>query len=88
MVTKWGGQAANFMAKVTVDGIDRLGILEEITDLVSKKLNLNIRSLNISTRNEVFSCEMTLKVDTAATVESLCDSLLQISGVKFAKRTS
>ena len=88
VVTKWGGNANKFMAKVSIDGIDRHGILEEITDLVSKKLGINIRSLNISTRNEVFGCEMTVQIDSAERVDKLCDQLLQIKGVKFAKRTS
>ena len=88
VVTKWGGSSSSFMAQVAVDGIDRHGILEEITDLVSKKLNINIRSLNISTSREVFHCDMTFCVDNTDTVDQLCDALLNIKGVKFAKRTS
>lgn len=88
VLTKWGGNAEKFLASITVDGIDRQGILEEITDLLSRKLSINIRSLNISTKNEVFHCEMTIQVDTADRVELICDSLLHIKGVKFAKRSS
>ena len=88
VVTQWGGNSANFVANVAVDGIDRHGILEEITELVSRKLSINIRSLNISTTKEVFHCDMSFCVDNTETVSRLCDSLLQIKGVKFAKRTS
>ena len=88
VVTKWGGNAPHFIASISVEGIDRLGILEEITDLVSKRLGMNIRSLNINANNEVFTCEMSLKVDTAETVEKLCENLRDIKGIKFAKRIS
>ena len=88
VVTRWGGNSSSFEASIAVDGIDRMGILEEITELVSKKLGINIRSLNISTSREVFHCEMSFRVDNADTVNNLCDALLQIKGVKFAKRTS
>ena len=88
VATRWGGNSSSFEASVAVDGIDRMGILEEITGLVSKKLGINIRSLNISTSREVFHCEMIFHVDNADTVNNLCDALLQIKGVKFAKRTS
>ena len=88
VVTKWGGVAEKFMATITLDGLDRQGILEEISDVVSRKLGLNLRSLNISTENEVFHCQMSLQVDSVDTVEHLCDSLREIKDVKFAKRTS
>ena len=88
VVTRWGGNSANFMSTVAIDGIDRMGILDDIVDLVSHKFSINIRSMNISTRQEVFHCDMSFFVDTADTVENLCESLLHIKGVKFAKRTS
>ena len=88
VVTKWGGNSSSFVAAVEVDGIDRMGILDEIIELVSRKFNINIRSLNISTSKEVFHCDMSFCVDNADTVNHLCENLLHIKGVKFAKRSS
>ena len=88
VVTKWGGNSSNFVATIEIDGIDSHGMLEKIGDVVSRKFSLDIQSMNISTSQEVFHCEMSMHVDTADTVNKLCDSLLQIDGVKFAKRTS
>ena len=76
------------MAAVEVDGLDRMGMLEDIVELVSRKFNINIRSMNISTSREVFHCQMSFYVDNTDTVNSLCEKLLDIKGVKFAKRTS
>ena len=88
VVTTWGGSSSNFMSTIAIDGLDRHGILEEIVDTVSNKFSINIRSMNISTKHEVFHCDMSFFVDKAVTVEKLCDTLLHIKGVKFAKRTS
>ena len=88
VMTRWGGSASNFISVIAIDGIDRMGILEELVDMVSKKFSINIRSMNISTTREVFHCDMTFQVDRAETVDKLCENLLNIKGVKFAKRTS
>ena len=88
VMTTWGGSSSNFMCTVSIDGLDRFGILDEIIELVSKKFEINIRSLNISTKQEVFHCDLSFFVDNADTVTNLCDALLHIKGVKFAKRIS
>ena len=88
VVTRWGGSSSIFFAEVAIDGIDRKGILEEIVDIVSNKFSIDIKSLNISTKRDVFHCDLGFQVDSADTVEALCDNMLHIKGVKFAKRTS
>lgn len=88
VVTSWSGNSSQFLCEIAIDGIDRMGMLDEIVDLVSRKFSINIRSLNISTKEEVFHCHMSFYVDTTNTVNKLCDKLLNIKGVKFAKRTS
>ncbi len=88
VATKWGGTADKFLASISIDGIDRHGILEEITNLVSQQMGVNIRGLNIAAKSEVFHCDMSVQIDTAETVEQICSNLKHIKGVKFAKRTS
>lgn len=88
VATRWGGKADNFSVRISIDGIDRHGVLEEITSMVSTTLNINIRGLNIETRHEVFHCELTVNVDDADTVAVICKNLKQIRGVKFARRIS
>lgn len=88
VATKWGGTARKFLATISIDGIDRHGILEEIAAAVSQKLGINIRGLNIAARQEVFHCELSVQVDSTETVELICDTLKKIKDVKFAKRTS
>ena len=88
VATKWGGTADKFIATVSAEGLDRLGILEEIVSTLTRKLSINIRGLNIEARHEVFDCKITVQVDSADTVDTICDSLKKIKGVKFAQRIS
>lgn len=88
VATKWGGVADKFIATISIDGIDRHGILEEITNTVSKKLNINIRGLSIAAKQEVFHCDLTVQIDNAETVGTICNALKKIKDVKFARRTS
>lgn len=85
---RWGGKAANFLASISVDGIDAQGVLERITNLLSIEMNANIRGLNISTKGEVFHCDITIQVDSAETVDEICRKLKQLKEVSFTKRTS
>lgn len=88
VATKWGGEASAFIATIAIDGIDRLGILQDITSLVSQTLGINIRGLNIVAKQEVFHCELTVRIDNVETVEKICEQLKHIKDVKFAKRIS
>lgn len=89
VATKWGGAAEKFIVVISIDGIDRHGILEEIISLLSLEMDLNIRGMNINTSQEVFHCEITMQVDNADTVENVCKNLKdKIDGVKIAKRIS
>lgn len=88
VATRWGGTAEKFIARIQIEGIDRHGILEEITKVVSQKLDINIRGLNISAPHEVFQCELTVLVDNTDTVNLICQNLKEIKGVQKAAKIS
>lgn len=86
VATEWGGEADKFIAKISIEGIDRHGILEEITSLISQRLSINIRSLSISAKNEVFQCELIVLVANTDTVSSILSNLKEIKGIQKAFR--
>ncbi|MDE6392391.1 MAG: RelA/SpoT family protein [Muribaculaceae bacterium] len=88
VATEWGGTADKFMAKIQLEGIDRLGILEDITAALSKKLGVDIRSLAIDAENGVFKCRISIRIDTTSTLALIISSLKAIKGVKIARRIS
>lgn len=89
VATEWGGVSTKFLATISIDGIDRQGLLGEIAAVISAEMGINMKDLRISADKEVFHCEITMQVDNADTVERVCTSLCDhINGVKFAKRIS
>ncbi len=86
--TRWEGKADRFIASITIDGIDRHGLLDDVAHIISTEMNLNIRALNIRAHHKIFHCDITLQTDSANTIECLCRRLKKIKEVKFARRTS
>lgn len=88
LATRWGSLADRFEARIALDGLDRPGILEDIAATLHSRLNINLRSLNISALNEVFSCEMSVLIDSTVTLNSILNTLKEIKGVRKALRIS
>lgn len=88
VATRWGSIAEKFLVTIAIDGIDRIGILADVIQVLTNELGINIRGLNINTDNEVFHCELSVKIDTADTVNNICNRLRQIKNVKTVNRIS
>lgn len=84
--TEWEVSTQKFLATIHIEGIDRFGILQELTQLISSTLNIDIRKLNIEAKNEVFSCELSVLVEDSQVVTDLCNKVKKINGVKQTSR--
>ncbi|MDE6450495.1 MAG: RelA/SpoT family protein [Muribaculaceae bacterium] len=84
--TEWAKVEGRFMARVHIEGIDRFGILQELTQLISTHLNIDIRRLNIEARNEVFQADLWVHVEDSGVVNDLCDKIKRVNGVTKASR--
>ncbi|MDE6410676.1 MAG: RelA/SpoT family protein [Muribaculaceae bacterium] len=78
----------NEPARIEVEGLDCHGILQEICSLISDKLGMNIRGLNIEAREELFHCDLTVKTSSKRETDRICRNLKKIDGVKSVKRLS
>lgn len=85
--TKWGHHTGTHVVKIHIEGIDRHGLLQDLTSLISQMLHLDIRGLNIEADNEVFRATLTVRVSDSATVDALCSRIKKIDGVKAANRS-
>ncbi len=86
VATRWNRVERPLPALISIDGIDRHGILQELTQLISNQLNIDIRSLHIDTDKEVFHCRLGVLVRNASAIRSLCDAVGKINGVKRVRR--
>ena len=69
----------SFLANIRLDGIDHLGVLHQITDVLSKQMNVNIRKLNIKG-------EIQLEVHDVADVQNICRDLKKIDEIEEVTR--
>ncbi|MEG1188668.1 MAG: RelA/SpoT family protein, partial [Bacteroidales bacterium] len=76
----------SFAATILIKGIDSVGVLNQITKVISDNLSVNIRKLNINASDGIFEGYLTLLVHDVNEVETLCNSLKQIKQVKTANR--
>ena len=75
-----------FPATIKIGGIDHLGVLHGITDILSGELNINIRKLTISTQDGIFDGEIQLEVHDVADVKTICHKLKHMKGIEEATR--
>lgn len=75
VATRWKKVDRPLPAVIAIDGVDRHGILQELTQLISNQLNIDIRSLHIDTDKEVFTCRLGVLVRDAATIKNLCSEI-------------
>lgn len=83
---RWGSHSGTYLVKIRIEGIDRHGILQELTSMISSHLGLDIRKLDIEANDEVFTAFLIIRVSDSATVNSLCSKIKKIDGVKIANR--
>ncbi|MCM1521478.1 MAG: RelA/SpoT family protein [Muribaculaceae bacterium] len=86
LAARWDHITEKFLASVRIEGIDRLGILSELTREISTTMGIDIRRLNIEAKGEVFECDLGVNVSNTEDVDNLCRKLLKIKGVRRAER--
>ena len=84
--TQWDVSSGKFLATIHIEGLDRLGILQELIQMISTNLVIDIRKLNIEAKNEVFSCDLSVLVEDSQVVTDLCNKVKKINGVKQISR--
>lgn len=83
---KWGDYAkAPFMSTVTIIGLDRIGMLNDITNVVSSA-KLNIKSLHIESKDGIFNGRVSIFVHDINNLKALCSEIVKIDGVKTVSR--
>ena len=75
-----------FNAKIAISGIDNLGLVNEVTTLISNQLHVNMKNLNFSSDDGVFSGHITVEVNNQKMVNNLIEKLRKINGIFKVER--
>lgn len=85
---RWAGKSKGqlYPITLTVVGNDDIGIVNNITSIISKESNIQLRSIGISSNDGLFSGTLTVMVDDTSKLEALIRKLRTVKGVKQIKR--
>lgn len=75
------------IASITVYGIDRVGIVNQITQIISTEHNVNMRSISFDTNDGIFEGRMTVMVYDTEHLSALMRKFEQVEGVQRVTRT-
>lgn len=85
---KWDYKEQNaFLTGIKMTGVDNMGILNDITNLLSKSLNINIRSVNFYTHDGIFEGYIELYVNNLKHINQIIELLKKIEGVDTIVRS-
>ena len=80
------GKALNFPVNVYIKGIDGIGVLNHVTQIISQQLNVNIHKLNIESNDGIFEGRIQLYVHDVDDVNTICTNLKKIEQIKKVTR--
>ena len=80
------GKALNFPVNVYIKGIDGIGVLNQVTQVISQQLNVNIHKLNIESNDGIFEGRIQLYVHDVDDVNTICTNLKKINHIKKVTR--
>ena len=77
----------DFIANLKLSGIDSVGLVNKVTQIISKQLHVDIKAINIYTDDGVFEGEITLKVHNETFLSEITKKIEKIEGIIKISRT-
>ncbi len=87
VVPQWGAVQQEYPIRISLKGIDRLGLLSEISSFISQTLGINMRKLQLSTEDGLFEGFIELLVRDKKNLERMVEGLSRIDGIQDVVRT-
>jgi len=87
MSAKWiDSSQEEFTVDVQITGIDNLGLVNDITNIISDNMHVNMRNLNFSADGGTFTGKITLVVKNNNILKKLINNLKQVEGIDKVTR--
>ena len=82
----WGNVNKPSLTKINIEGTDRVGIILDVTNILSSKRNLNMKSINISSEDNIFSGTIIVYVSNINELDVLISELKSVNGILNVNR--
>ncbi len=82
MPAKWvDSSRQEFSAHIFISGIDHMGLVNEVTKVISENMHVNMKSLSFETNDGLFSGKINLMVNNNTIIKKVLDMLKKINGI-------
>jgi GTP pyrophosphokinase len=87
MPAKWiDSSQQEFAAQITLSGIDNLGLVNNITKVISSNMHVNMKSISFQSDDGIFSGKINVIVKNNTLLKKLMDNLKKINGIDKVSR--
>ena len=87
MPAKWiDSTQQEFTAQIVISGIDHIGLVNDITQIISSNMHVNMKSLSFDSDDGVFSGKINLVVKNNTLLNKLLGKLKKINGIDKVSR--
>ena len=84
---KWSQhKALSYLATVEIRGIDRSGIILDLTKVITADFSINMRAISVQSHDGVFEGTISIYVQDIESLNSLFDNIRKIRGIDSVKR--
>ncbi|HLV39971.1 RelA/SpoT family protein [Xanthomarina sp.] len=87
MIARWiDSSQQEFAAQIILSGIDNLGLVNDITKIISSNMHVNMKSLSFQSDDGIFSGKINVVVKNNTLLKKLMDNLKKINGIDKVSR--
>jgi len=87
MLAKWiDSSQQKFSAQIKLSGIDNLGLVNNITKVISSNMHVDMKSISFESNHGIFSGQISVIVTNSSMLKKLMDNLKKINGIDKVTR--
>jgi GTP pyrophosphokinase len=76
----------SYLSRIKLSGFDRVGVVNEITTIISKQSNINMRTVHFDTHDGIFEGDLYLYIHSVQDLNELISRLMKIKGIDTVER--
>ncbi|MBD0833258.1 RelA/SpoT family protein [Aestuariibaculum sediminum] len=87
MPAKWiDSSQQEFLASIVITGIDHIGLVNDITKIISENMHVNMKSISFESNDGIFSGKINVIVKNNTLLKKLLEKLRKINGIDKVTR--
>ncbi len=84
---KWSSyKSDSYLAEIEIRGIDRIGILMDVAQVITGELAVNIRGMTVQSHDGIFEGKISVYVKDTANVQDILEKVGHVKGIELVKR--